>query len=130
MPTMQIEAEQLLNAALQMPRKELQQFVARLFALKAREETPVVLAQREAELLLRINQQLPSETQARLDELIKKRQAEVINPDELDELRRFTASIENADAERLECLIELAHLRNVPLKKLIRQLGLKPVLHD
>ncbi len=129
MPTMQIESEQLLNAALQMPRQELQQFVARLFALKAREETPV-LAQREAELLLRINQQLPPETQARLDELIKKRQAEAINHQELDELRRFTASSENADAERLECLIELAHLRNIPLKKLIRQLGLKPVSHD
>ena len=32
MPTIQIETEQLLNAALQMSRPELEQFVAKLFA--------------------------------------------------------------------------------------------------
>ncbi|MEJ7709999.1 MAG: hypothetical protein WKF84_09100 [Pyrinomonadaceae bacterium] len=73
MPTIQIDTERLLNAALQMPHEELEQFVARLFALKARQETPG-LSQREAELLLKINQGLPPDMQQRLNELIDKRQ--------------------------------------------------------
>jgi hypothetical protein len=36
MPTIEIETEQLLKAALQMPEEELQRFVTRLFTLKAR----------------------------------------------------------------------------------------------
>jgi len=36
MPTIQIETEQLLNAALQLPEEELEQFVFKLFPLKAR----------------------------------------------------------------------------------------------
>ncbi len=129
MPTIQIETEQLLNAALQMPREEMEQFVARLFALKAREYAPV-LSEKETELLLKINQGLPPATQERLNELIRKRRAETISPKELRELKKLTDQIEKSDAERLKHLIELAHLRRVPLKKLIKQLGLKPVPHD
>lgn len=52
MPTIQVDTEELLNAALQMPQGELEQFVARLFTLKARERTPV-LSERESELFSR-----------------------------------------------------------------------------
>ncbi|MDQ3687467.1 MAG: STAS/SEC14 domain-containing protein [Acidobacteriota bacterium] len=129
MPTIQIETEQLLNAALQMSRPELEQFVAKLFALKARQETPS-LSERETELLMKINQGLPSATQQRLNELIHRRQAETISSKELRELKQLTDRIEKSDAKRLELLIELARLRNVPLKKLIKQLGLKSVPHN
>ncbi len=129
MPTIQIETEQLLNAALQMSRPELEQFVAKLFALKARQETPS-LSERETELLMKINQGLPSATQQRLNELIHRRQAETISSKELRELKQLTDRIEKSDAKRLELLIEPARLRNVPLKKLIKQLGLKSVPHN
>ncbi|MBA3440298.1 MAG: STAS/SEC14 domain-containing protein [Pyrinomonadaceae bacterium] len=129
MPTIQIDTEQLLNVALQMPREELERFVARLFTLKARQETPG-LSERETELLLHINEGLPSATQARLNELIDKRRSEFIDAKELRELKKLTDQIEKSDAKRLALLIELAHLRNVPLRKLIKQLGLKPVSHD
>ncbi len=82
MPTIQIDTEQLLNAALQMPQSELEQFVARLFALKARQDAPG-MSEREAELLMKINQGLPSAQQERLNELIDKRQARTINAKEL-----------------------------------------------
>jgi predicted transcriptional regulator len=62
--------------------------------------------------------------------LIEKRRAETISAKELRELKKLTDRIEKLDAERLELLIELAALRNVPLRKLIKQLGLKPVPHD
>lgn len=129
MPTMQVDTEQLLNTALQMPPKELEQFVTRLFTLKAKERAPV-LSEREAELLGKIYKGLPEGMQQRLNELIEKRQSYAISDDELKELIELTNRAESFDAERLEHLIELAHLRNIPLKRLIRQLGIKPVPHD
>lgn len=129
MLNVQVKVEQLLDAVLQMPEDEFQQFVNKLFVLRARRRAPV-LAEREAELLEKISQCLPPAVQARLNGLIKKRRAETITDDELQELIRMTNEVELFDAKRLEHLIELAHLRNVPLKKLIKQLGLKPVRHD
>ena len=129
MPTIQIGTDELLQAALQLPQVELEQFVTRLFSLKARERAPV-LSEREAELLDKIYQVLPAATQQRLNELIEKRQSSTITKNELEELSALTNQIELFDATRLEQLSELAHLRNVPLEQLIRQLGLKPVPHD
>lgn len=129
MPTIQIETDQLLQAALQMPREELEQFVARLFALKAQQETPG-LSERETELLMKINQGLPPAMQERLNELIDKRQAGTISAKDLRELKKLTDQVEAFDVERLKLLTALAHLRNVSLRKLIKQLGLKPVPHD
>lgn len=129
MPTIQIETEQLLKAALQMPQSDFEHFVSRLFSIKARERAPV-LSEREAELLQKIYLGLPSATQQRLNELIKKRQSYTITEDELQELNMLTNQVELFDAERLQHLTELAHLRNVTLVDLIRQLGIKPVPHD
>lgn len=129
MPTIQIEADQLLNAALQMPEAELKQFVSKLFSVKASQKVPT-LSQRESELLLKINQGLSPALQERLNELIQKRRAETISDKELRELKKLTDQVEMFDAERLESLTELAVLRHVPLRKLIKQLGLKPVPHD
>lgn len=129
MPIIEIEKEQLMNAVLQMPRDELEDFVRRVFSLKAREYTPT-LSERESELLLQINRGLPSATQERLNELIAKRRAEIISAKELRELNKLTDQVEKLDAQRLELLTELAHLRAVPLRKVIKQLGLKPVAHD
>ncbi|MCS6806172.1 MAG: STAS/SEC14 domain-containing protein [Blastocatellia bacterium] len=129
MPTIQIETDQLLQAALQLPREELERFAARLFALKARQETPS-LSEREAELLIQINRGLPAAMQERLNELIDKRRAGTIKAKELRELKKLTDQVEKLDAERLKLLTELAHLRAVPLRKLIKQLGLRPVPHD
>ena len=129
MPTIQIETDQLLQAALQMPRAELEQFVAKLFALKARQETPG-LSKRETELLLQINQGLPPDMQQRLNELIDKRQSYTITQDELQELNQLTDQVEMFDAERLKHLIELAHLRGITLDEVIKKLGIKPVPHD
>ena len=128
MPTIQIEADQLLNAALQMPEEELKQFVAKLFSLKARKRVPT-LPQSESELLMMINRGLPPALQERLNDLIKKRQAESISAKELRELKKLTDQVERFDVERLTQLTELAAIRNIPLRKLIKQLGLKPVPH-
>lgn len=125
MPTIQIEPEQLLNAALQMPEDELKQFVSKLFALKARERVPV-LSEHESDLLVKINQGLSPDEASRMKELIAKRQAYTITEDELQELIRITDEAERLNVERVKYLIELAHLRNVTLDELMDQLGIRP----
>jgi hypothetical protein len=129
MLTIQIEKEQLLDVLLRMPQCELEQIVAKAFSLKARERTSA-LSEREAELLFKINQGLPPATQRRLNKLIDKRLADTISAKEVRELKKLTDQIEKSDAKRLELLTELARLRNVPLRKLIKQLGLNPTPHD
>ena len=128
MPTIQVDPEQLLQAALQMPRAELEQFVTRLLALKIGQDTPH-LSQAESELLLAINQGIPAATQQRLDALIAQRQAHTLTVAEHQELLQLTAQIEQRDAERLQHLIELAVLRQVTLDTLMQQLGLQPAPH-
>ena len=128
MPTLQVETEQLLQAALQMPRAELEQFVARLLTLKISQDTPH-LSQAESELLLTINEGIPAATQQRLDALIAKRQAHTLTRGEHQELLQITEQIEQRDAERLQHLIELAALRHVTLDALMQQLGLQPAPH-
>jgi hypothetical protein len=133
MPIIQIEAhlspEQLLNAARQMPRPELERLFIRLFADKAREETPS-LSQAESRLLLKINQDIAPVARQRMNTLIEKRDQRRIAPAELEELIQLTDHAEAFGAERLKCLIELAALRNVTLDEVMNQLGIKPVPHD
>ncbi|MDQ3652174.1 MAG: STAS/SEC14 domain-containing protein [Acidobacteriota bacterium] len=129
MSDMQIEHDQLLNAALKMPRPELERFVAKLFALKAREETPN-LSEAETKLLLKINQDIPPAARKRMNELIDKRGVNIITQAELEELIQLTDQSEEHGVKRLKCLIELAALRDITLDELMRQLGIKPVSHD
>lgn len=133
MPTIQIEADlssdQLLSAARQLPRQQFDWFVGQVLRLRAERIAPVLPAA-ESDLLQKINRGLPQAMQERLNELIQKRRAETINSKELRELKKLTDKIEKLDAERLELLTKLAALRNVPLRKLIKQLGLEPVPHD
>jgi hypothetical protein len=129
MPTIQIETEQLLNAALQMPQEEFEQFLAKLLSIKARERAPV-LSERESELLLKINEGLSPTDAKRMKELIAKRQSYTITEAELQELIHLTDEAERLNVERLKHLIELAHLRNVTLDQLMDQLGLRPEPYD
>ncbi|MBS1791371.1 MAG: hypothetical protein JST85_26910 [Acidobacteria bacterium] len=127
MPTAQIETDQLLNAALQMPEEEFQQFVTKLFTLKARERVPT-LSQRESELLTAINQGLPPTDAKRMNALIAKRQSYTIKEDELQELIRLTDESERLNVERMKHLLELAHLRGVTLDEVMEQLGIRPTV--
>ena len=129
MPTIQVDTEQLLHAALQLPRSELDQFVTRLLVLRIQHDTPR-LTQGEAELLLKINEDLPLAVQQRLDELISKRQTQSLTPAEHQELIHLSEQSEKVDADRMQHLLVLAALRNVSLDEVMRQLGIHPVLHD
>lgn len=125
MPTIQIETEQLLNAALQLPPLELDQLLARLQALRGQTKAPR-LSLPEAELLRRINQGLPAQLQRRYDALRRKRRRHKLTRAEQQELLSLSKQMEQHDVERLQQLAELARLRQLVLPDLMRQLGLDP----
>jgi hypothetical protein len=129
MPVIQFEAqmsmEQLYKAVQQMPRNELEKFVAWVLALRAQYYAPR-LSEAESELLLKINRGLPFDLQRRYDELTEKRRAETLTPDEYNELLRLTEQVEKLHVERLGYLCKLADLRQVSLPALMDELGIQP----
>jgi hypothetical protein len=90
---------------------------------------PAPLSHEESELLAQINSGLPAETWERYDRLIAKRRAETLTSTEYRELVRLTNTVETDHARRMELLMKLARLRNVPLEAVMKQLGLKPRRH-
>ena len=85
-----------------------------------------MITTKEAELLQKIKQGLPAETQRRLDLLTAKRRAETLTDEEYEELLELVNEIELRDAKRVEYLAELAQLRNVSLRTLMQQLDIRP----
>ena len=120
----QVSTDELLKAVVQLSPPELEQFVFRVRALEAQRKAPS-LPRAEAELLLRINQGVPPAVQRRYDQLIAKRRAESLMPDEHEELLQLTDQIENVEARRMEHLAELARLRQTSLPALLKTLGIR-----
>ncbi len=125
MPSMQVESNQLVNAALQMPEDEFQRFVTELFTVKARTKTPT-LSERESGLLPRINQGLAAADANRMRALVAKRQSYTITETELQELIGLTDESERLNVERMKALLELARLRGVTLDEVMKQLQIRP----
>jgi len=128
MPTVQVKSQvsldELLNGVAQLSLPELERFVSRVVALQAQRKSPS-LPKDESELLLKINQGLPLDVQKRYDELVAKRKAEALTPDEHRELLRLIDQIEKADAERMKYMADLAHLRGTSLAALMKDLGIR-----
>lgn len=80
----------------------------------------------ESELLEEINRGFPADVWARYRELVAKRQAEDLEAEEHAELISLIDRIEVANAYRVECLAELANLRQVPLRALMAEMGIQP----
>jgi hypothetical protein len=129
MPTLHVEAQvspdELLQAVDQLGTADLERFVARVLALRARRAAPSVPPE-EAALLLQINLGLPAEMRDRLGQLNEKCEDEALTPDEHAELLGLVAQVEALEGERIERLSRLAHLRGVSLTALMDELGIRP----
>ncbi len=129
MPVVQVEAQvptdELLKAVDKLSQPELEQFVFQVIALRAKRQAPS-LSRAESDLLLKINEGVPSDVQKRYNELIAKRQAETCTPDEYEELLRLTQQVERSEVRRVEYLAELARLRGTSLTALMASLGIQP----
>lgn len=84
------------------------------------------LSRTEAELLQQINLGLPQSTWDTYHELIAKRCAETLTGEEQQTLIEISDQLEQANARRIQYLIELASLRNISLETLMQQLGIEP----
>jgi len=132
MPVVQVEAQlptdELLKAVGQLNQSDLEQFVSQVIALRAKRQAPS-LTQVESDLLLKINEGVPSGVQARYNELIAKRRAETLTPDEYEELLRLTRQVEKLETRRVEYLAKLARLRGTSMTALMKNLGIRPPAH-
>ncbi|MEA5448843.1 hypothetical protein VB780_09710 [Leptolyngbya sp. CCNP1308] len=120
-----LNLDQLLSGVAQLDTDELRNFVERVSLMLAQRKA-ASLPELEANLLQAINQELPEEIQHRYSELQAKLQDEAIAPEEHQELLQLIDVVEQADAARLQALVELAQLRGVNLPDLMTQLGLQP----
>lgn len=124
MPTIEISQESLLDAIKRMPPDEFDSFIERAL-IQRRAERSNILSANESTLISRINQGLTSELVKRSAQLIRRRDKGTLTTAEHQELVKLTEEAEFRDADRAEALLELAKLRGVPLKKLMRQMGIK-----
>jgi hypothetical protein len=120
--------ESLLEAAGRLQTSDLRRLVAGALELRAKREAPLA-SPRESDLLLAINEGLPSEVARRLETLYGKRRRETLTGEEHRELLALGDEVERREARRLEALTELAAIRQVPLTVLMGQLGLAAQRH-
>jgi len=123
-----LSPEKLLEAANQLSVQELGEFMQQVSSLYARRRAPH-LSGRETKLLKQINRGIPETTWQLYKELVQRRQEEQLTTGEQEELLQLSDQIELAHAKRMEALVELAQLRNVPLRDLMDSLGIKPLSH-
>jgi hypothetical protein len=119
------DVDELFQGVAQLDTRTLDQFTEKVLALRAKRHAPT-LRHNEARLLQKINQGVPAAIRQRFEQLRQKLNDEEITTEEHSELLRLTEQIELADVNRLNSLIELAHIRNTSIDGLMQQSGKHP----
>ncbi|MEM7126545.1 MAG: STAS/SEC14 domain-containing protein [Chloroflexota bacterium] len=119
-----IELHELIGGVSQLETAEIEQILSEISLILAQRKAKSLPAQ-ESALLRKIGESVPDDVQNRYDELQKKLLAEELEGDEHQELLGLIQIVEEADVDRLKCLIELSQLRNITLDQLMTQLGLE-----
>lgn len=113
--------EELLEAVSQLSTPDLEEFVSEAIVLRAKRRSSS-LSRSESELLLKINQELPSELWQRSEELIVKLEDETLTLEEHAELLQISAQIRELEVDRVKLLAELADLRGVTFERIVQDL--------
>ena len=121
--------DDVLKGISELDTKDLENFMQKLGHLIARRKV-TTLPEREAVLLMKINNAIPPTLQKRYETLLEKNREERITPIEHQELLKVIEKVEVKNAERLEHLIELSRLRNISLDELMKQLHLNAFQND
>jgi hypothetical protein len=116
--------DELLKAANQLDKTDLETLLNRLLLMRARRQAPILPTQ-EASLLIQINQGIPMDLYQQYQTLAEKRDAETLTDQEYQTLLQLSDRIEQLTAHRLEALVNLATLRQVPLLQLMDDLGIQ-----
>lgn len=81
----------------------------------------------EAELLWRIRTAAPEPETHQLHRLLRRRKAGTLTEAEQTELQMILDEREERGAQRLQDLGQLSHLRSIPVRRLMEQLGIRPL---
>ena len=115
----------ILQEASTLSVSELDQLMVGLAALRAQKVAPP-LPHTEAVLLERIYTMVPLALRQRWATLIEMQQTQSLTESQATELAQLVDQLELLQAERAECLAELARLRGVKILELTERLGLRP----
>ena len=115
----------LLQKVEQLEISDLEKFVENVLKIRARKIAPS-LSKKESALLKKINKPLPKKTQARFEVLNNKRQLETLTKLEQVKLIEITKKFEALNVTRLKALADLSKIRQLPVRDLMKQLGIIP----
>jgi hypothetical protein len=91
--------DELIKAANQLNETDLNQLLHQIVVLRARRKT-IILPEEEAQLLLKINQGIPSDIRTSYQILREKREAETLDDKEYDSLIQLSNQIEQGNRIR------------------------------
>lgn len=83
------------------------------------------LSKEEGELLQKINLGLSASFWEKYREFVKIKETRMLTEAEASEFIQMTDRVEAANARRMKYLVELAQLRQIPLRQLMEDLGIK-----
>jgi hypothetical protein len=128
-PQVDLAIDDILVGISDLETPDLEQFLQKIGRIIARRKSPS-LTEGETTLLQAINQSSNAALQNRYSVLSKKQNSGKISDAEHEELLSLIDKLEILQAERLENLIELAHLRGISLAILMQNLNLNFEYHD
>jgi hypothetical protein len=129
MSTTSANGKELLDAVKEMSPAEFAAFLDQAFSVR-RQGRPATLSAAETRLIKRINRGLPAKLLKRYSHLVRRRQKATLTDSEHAELLQLTHQAESQDADRAAALLELSKIRCVPLRTLMKQMGIRtPALH-
>jgi hypothetical protein len=117
----EIATENLLGLVVRMPEREFDRFLKHARKIKNREE----------KLIEKLNKfSLLPDDEKLYRKLSQKMRAEKITSEEHKTLIKFSDKLEEMNVERLECLLEIAKIRQEPIEKVMKDLNIKPQNYD
>jgi hypothetical protein len=116
--------EDLIDSAEQLKLAQLEELINRLQELRQQRLVKRLPAD-ESELVDKINNWLPTDTQEQLSALIAKRDAGTLPPQQQNELTALLEKAKEAHTKRIELLTELAGYRGASLTALMNDLGMR-----
>jgi hypothetical protein len=119
-----MSVDELLKAVDNLSEPDLDHLVDRALFVRARRKANVLTAD-ETTLLSQINQGISAKLHDRYEILLEKRDDETLTEAEYAELLDISDQIEAFGVKRIEALAKLATIRQVPLLKLMDDLGIQ-----
>jgi hypothetical protein len=119
-----MSVDELLKAVDNLSEPDLDHLVDRALFVRARRKANVLTTE-ETVLLSAINQGIPSKLHDRYEILLEKRDDETLTEAEYAEILDISDQIEAFGVKRIEALAKLATLRQLPLLKLMDDLGIQ-----